>query len=136
MRAAAAEWNALAAAQRSPFLTVEWLTAWWESFGHGEPAVLTVRDDGTLRAAALLEREGELVFRTTRGGADLDRDLDAMLRVEAAGWKSSEGTAILSDDRTQRLYRAFAYAAAERGWLRIHLLELDGRALAADYSCV
>ena len=27
MRAAAPEWNALAAAQRSPFLTVEWLTA-------------------------------------------------------------------------------------------------------------
>ena len=242
MRAAAPEWNALAAAQRSPFLTVEWLSAWWESFGDGQPEVVTIRN-GSLRAAAFLgrdgtrlvapandhsgdwdalaaddaarehiweevarseasalvlpamheaaaeraareilrpagyrvvlergpespyldlpgsydellasksrnfrsqlgrrrrglEREGELVFRTTRGGADLDRDLDAMLRVEAAGWKSSEGTAILSDDRTQRLYRSFARVAAERGWLRIHLLELDGRAIAADYSCV
>ena len=243
MRAAAPEWNALAATQRSPFLTVEWLTAWWDSFGDGEPEVLTIRENGTLRAAALLgrdgtrltapandhsgdwdalaadddarsrvweqvarlgmpklalpamheavaerlarqvlrpagyrvvaergpespyldlpgtyddllasksrnfrsqlgrrrrglEREGELVFRTTRGGPDLDRDLDEMLRVEAAGWKSSEGTAILSDSRTQRLYRSFAHAAAERGWLRLHLLEIDGRAIAADYSCV
>ena len=243
MRAAAPEWNALAAAQRSPFLTVEWLTAWWESFGDGEPDVLTVREDGTLRAAAFLgrdgtrltapandhsgdwdalaadedarkgvweqvarmgipvlvlpamheaaaerlarevlqpagyrvvaergpespylelpasydellasksgnfrsqlgrrrrglEREGELVFRTTRGGQDLDRDLDAMFAVEAAGWKSSEGTAILSDSRTQGLYRSFAHAAAEHGWLRLHMLELDGQAIAADYSCV
>src|SRR4051794_19115129 len=243
MRAAAPEWNALAAAQRSPFLTVEWLSAWWDSFGDGEPEVLTLREDGALRAAALLgrsgtrlaapandhsgdwdvlaadedardrlwgrvardggpvlalpampepaaerltrevlrpagyrvvaergpespylelpgsyedllaaksrnfrsqlgrrrrglEREGEVVFRTTRGGPDLDRDLDEMLRVEAAGWKSSEGTAILSDSRTQRLYRSFAHAAAEQGWLRLHLLELGGRAIAADYSCV
>src|SRR4051812_7712608 len=238
MRAAAPEWNALAAAQRSPFLTVEWLSAWWESFGEGRPEVVTIRDGG-LRAGAFLgrsgsgllapandhsgdwdalaadeearnavwkvvagmgapvltlpamheaaaervareilrpagyrvvaergpaspflelpatydellagksgnfrsqlgrrrralEREGELVFRTARG----DDDLDAVFRVEAAGWKSEEGTAILSDSRTQRLYRSFARIAAERGWLRLHLLELDGRAIAADYSVV
>jgi CelD/BcsL family acetyltransferase involved in cellulose biosynthesis len=242
LRAAAPEWNALAEAQRSPFLTVEWLEAWWEAFGHGEPEVVTV-GNGDLRAAAFLardgtrltapandhsgdwdvlaadedarnavwdrvaalgapvlalpamhepaaerlarevlrprgyrvvaevgpespflelpasydellaaksrnfrsqlgrrrrglEKEGELVFRTTLGGPSLDEDLDAMLRVEAAGWKSTEGTAILSDARTQSLYRAFAHVAAERGWLRLHLLELDGRAIAADYSLV
>jgi CelD/BcsL family acetyltransferase involved in cellulose biosynthesis len=83
-----------------------------------------------------LEREGELVFRTTRGGERLAGDLDTLFRVEGAGWKSAGGTAILSDPRTQRLYRTFAEVAAERGWLRLHLLELDGRAIAADYSCV
>jgi CelD/BcsL family acetyltransferase involved in cellulose biosynthesis len=83
-----------------------------------------------------LEREGELVFRTTTGGDDLERDLDAVFRVEAAGWKSDEGTAILSDARAERLYREFAKVASERGWLRLHLLELDGQAIAADYSCV
>jgi len=242
MRAAAPDWNALAAARRSPFLTVEWLSTWWEAFGEGEPEVFTIAN-GELRAAALLarngarltapandhsgdwdalaadddarqavwgrvtgagapalvlpamheaaadrvarealrpagyrvvaehgpdspyldlpatydellaaksrnfrsqlgrrrrglEKEGELVFRTTTGGEDLDRDLDAVFRVEAAGWKSDEGTAILSDARAERLYRGFAKAASERGWLRLHLLELDGRAIAADYSCV
>jgi CelD/BcsL family acetyltransferase involved in cellulose biosynthesis len=243
MRAAARDWSALAEAQRSPFLTVEWLAEWWEAFGEGEPQVVTIKDGDTLRAGALLarsrsglggtandhsgdwdcvaagpdertqfwealaaesapvlvlpvlhaaqaeriarevlapagyrfvaergpaspylelpasydellagksrnfrsqlgrrrralEKEGELVFRTTLGGQELERDLEALFRVEAAGWKSEQGTAILSDDRAQRFYRSFARVAAERGWLRIHLLELDGRAIAADYSLV
>jgi CelD/BcsL family acetyltransferase involved in cellulose biosynthesis len=238
MRAAAPDWNALAAAQRSPFLTVEWLSAWWDAFGDGEPEVLTIAN-GELRAAAFLardgmrltapandhsgdwdalaadddardavwrrvadmgvpelvlpgmhetaaerlaseilrpagyrvvaepgpdspylelpatyddllagksrnfrsqlgrrrrglEKEGELVFRTTTGGEDLEE----VFRVEAAGWKSEEGTAILTDARAERLYRGFAKVASERGWLRLHLLELDGRVIAADYSCV
>src|SRR5437764_10913890 len=59
MLAAASEWNALAEAQRSPFLTVEWLEAWWEAFGEGDPVVVTVRDEdggGPLRGGALLGR--------------------------------------------------------------------------------
>jgi CelD/BcsL family acetyltransferase involved in cellulose biosynthesis len=83
-----------------------------------------------------LEREGELVFRTMTGGADLDAEIDRVFSVEGSGWKAREGTAILSDERSERLYRSFARAAAERGWLRLHLLELDGRALAVDLSCV
>jgi CelD/BcsL family acetyltransferase involved in cellulose biosynthesis len=79
-----------------------------------------------------LEKQGRLVFRTTTGGPDLERDLDALLRVEASGWKARAGTAILSDERTERLYREFARALAEDGQLRLHLLELDGEAIAGD----
>lgn len=83
-----------------------------------------------------LERQGVLRFRTTLGGPGLDRDLAALERVEMSGWKGSAGTAIASDPRTQHLYRRFAHEAADRGWLRLNLLELDGTAIAGDLGCV
>ena len=87
------------------------------------------------RRRRALEREGRLSFRTTTGGARMARDLDAFFRIEAAGWKAKAGTAILSDPVHERLYRDFATAAAGRGWLRLHLLELDGEPIAADLGC-
>jgi CelD/BcsL family acetyltransferase involved in cellulose biosynthesis len=241
----AGDWNALAAVTGSPFLTVEWLTAWWRAFGSGRFTCLVLRDArGSLRAGACcrrlrgdrlaaaanahtgdwdvvatdpqarralwqalaglgagavhlagirsrasldeadqelrnggystaratgvrspylelpatweellaslsrnhrsqlgrrrrgMEREGRLVFRTTAGGdEELERDLAAFLRVESSGWKSGAGTAIVSDPRTERLYTDFAKAAAAAGWLRLHLLELDGVAVAVDLDC-
>jgi CelD/BcsL family acetyltransferase involved in cellulose biosynthesis len=243
--AGAEGWNVLAGSAGSPFLTVEWLTAWWRAFGSGRFTCLALRDGrGALRAGACcrrlaggrlaaaanahtgdwdvvaadpqarrtlwqalaglgagavhlpgirsrasldeadqelrasgystvraagirspylelpasweellasvsrnhrsqlrrqrrgLEREGRLVFRTTVGGdEELERDLAAFFRVESSGWKSGAGTAILSDPRTERLYSDFAKAAAAAGWLRLHLLELDGVPVAADLSC-
>jgi len=82
-----------------------------------------------------LEREGKPVFRTTVAG-DLDSDLERFLDLEASGWKGKAGTAIRQDSRAVKLYTEFAHAAAARGWLRIHLLELDGVTIAAGYGCV
>jgi len=87
------------------------------------------------RRRRMLEREGELRFRVAGEVAGLERDLEAFLQLEASGWKGREGTAILSRPETARLYREFAYAAAERGWLRLYFLELDGATIAADYGC-
>ncbi|HEY3020332.1 MAG TPA: GNAT family N-acetyltransferase [Solirubrobacteraceae bacterium] len=84
------------------------------------------------RRRRAFERAGAVRFRTTTGGPGLDRDLDALLRVEASGWKGRQGTAILSRPEDERLYRDFARAAAERGWLRLALLELDGVVVAGD----
>ena len=241
----AREWDVLAAAAGSPFLTAEWLTAWWGAFGTGRLTCLLLRDrHGSLRAGAYcrrlaggrlaaaanehtgdwdvaatdeparwalwqalaglgagavdlgairgrtsldqaaqalagagyrtvevpgvrspylelpgswedllasvsrnlrsqlgrrrraLEREGRLRFRTTAPAPEeLERDLVAFLRVEGSGWKAGSGTAILSDPRTERLYTDFARAAAAAGWLRLHLLELDGVPVAADLNC-
>lgn len=241
----AGDWNLLAQLAGSPFLTAEWLTAWWGAFGSGRPICLVLHDrHGSLRAGAWcrrlaggrlgaaanehtgdwdvvatdeqargtlwravaglgagavdlaairsqpsrqqaaealsaagyrtveatgvrspylelpgtwedllasvsrnlrsqlgrrrrgLEREGRLRFRTSAAtGEELERDLAAFFRVEASGWKSGSGTAILSDPRTTRLYSQFAKAAAAAGWLRLQLLELDGVPMAADLNC-
>ena len=69
-------------------------------------------------------------YRTCTGGAQLERDLDSFLRVEASGWKGGEGTAILSQPETDRLYRGFVREAAERSWLRLHLVEIGGSTVA------
>ncbi len=82
-----------------------------------------------------LEREGELRFRVTTGGPSLDGDLDALFRVEASGWKAREGSAILGDPSSERLYRQFAHALAAEGRLRLYLLELGGTAVAGDLGC-
>jgi CelD/BcsL family acetyltransferase involved in cellulose biosynthesis len=241
----AAQWDELALAAGSPFLTRAWLDAWWEAFGAGEPIWLTLLDaDGGLRAGALLHRVrgrlaaasnvhsgawgavarderarqelwdallalgvgrvqlyglmqaepgtralhetlrgagysvaevpgpfspwlelpasyeellgtvsaslrsqikrrrralekqlGEVSFRTVASGATFDRDLETFLRLEASGWKTKSGTAILSAAATERLYRGFARAAAARGWMRLYLLEAGGEPIAADYGC-
>jgi CelD/BcsL family acetyltransferase involved in cellulose biosynthesis len=83
-----------------------------------------------------LEKEGALDLRVVRGGETLRDDLDAFFELEAAGWKGGGGTAIAGDRSLLALYRGFAEAAAKGGWLRLYLLELDGRLLAADYGCV
>jgi CelD/BcsL family acetyltransferase involved in cellulose biosynthesis len=83
-----------------------------------------------------LEREGSVSFRIQTGGDGLERDLENFLALEAAGWKNANGTAILSDRATERLYRDFARAAADAGVLRLNMLELDGTLIAASFDCV
>lgn len=88
------------------------------------------------RRRRALARKGDLRLRVTTGGDELERDLHTFLALEASGWKGREATAIKSEPRTLRLYRTFARGAAARGVLRLYLLELDGRAIAADLGCV
>jgi CelD/BcsL family acetyltransferase involved in cellulose biosynthesis len=87
------------------------------------------------RRRRALERTGDLRLRTVTGGADVAPALEAVLRLEAAGWKGRAGSAILSEPATERLYRSFAAAAARSGILRIYLLELDGTVVAGDIGC-
>lgn len=88
------------------------------------------------RRRRALDREGTVAVRcTTAAGPRLERDLDALFAIEASGWKGRAGTAIASDPATTRLYGDFARAAAGRGWLRVYVLEVDGRPLAADLGC-
>lgn len=87
------------------------------------------------RRRRALERSGELRLRTVTGGPEIGPALDALLALEASGWKGRSGSAIVSDPATERLYRSFVAAAADTGILRLHLLELDGRLIAGDIAC-
>ncbi len=83
-----------------------------------------------------LEGLGRLRLRVVRGGPELPAALDAMLALEASGWKTRAGTAVLSNPCLERLYRGFAARAGEQGLLRLHLLELDGRPVVGSFGCV
>lgn len=84
------------------------------------------------RRRQLEKAEGAVELRTVTGGDGLDAALDALFRLEASGWKARAGTAILHEPGAEALYRAFAHAAAERGWLRVYLLDVGGEPWAGD----
>jgi CelD/BcsL family acetyltransferase involved in cellulose biosynthesis len=86
------------------------------------------------RGLRQLEAEGRVEFDVHEGLEGLEHVLEETFRVEASGWKGRRGTAIESRAETKRFYTEIAHWAAERGWLRISFLRLDGDAIACDYS--
>ncbi|MEA2308961.1 MAG: hypothetical protein QOI65_1247 [Thermoleophilaceae bacterium] len=79
-----------------------------------------------------LEERGEAHVAYEDGSERLDALLAEGFRLEGSGWKEEAGTAILSDPSVEGFYTDVARWAAERGWLRLAFLRLDGRALAFD----
>ena len=81
------------------------------------------------RGERRLARRFQVRFRLS-DSATLDGDLDALFRLHQArfGEQSTFG-----GGRTA-FHRAFARRAHERGWLRLWILELDGRPVAAQYG--
>jgi CelD/BcsL family acetyltransferase involved in cellulose biosynthesis len=67
---------------------------------------------------------------------DLDAALEDGLRIEAAAWKGEAGTAIASRPEVRRFYTQLARRCAERGWLRLRFLTVDGRRIAFSYALV
>jgi CelD/BcsL family acetyltransferase involved in cellulose biosynthesis len=84
------------------------------------------------RVRRRLEAEGELTVHFEDGSERLDELLQEGFAVEGSGWKAEQGSAIASQPETLTFYTEVARWAAERGWLRLAFLRLDGRALAFD----
>jgi CelD/BcsL family acetyltransferase involved in cellulose biosynthesis len=66
--------------------------------------------------------------------SSLDQRLADALAIEQSGWKAARGTAISSRPQTQRFYTEVARWAAERDWLRLVFLRLDGRPIAFHFA--
>ena len=110
---------------RSPYVTVA---------GEHE-AYLRSRRRGFLadlrRRRRRLAECGAVTFEACEGGPLSGPLLDELLVLEAAGWKAARGTAIAGRASTRRFYTAVTAWAAARGTLRLLVLRLDGRPLAA-----
>ena len=115
--------------QRSPSLRV---SGNWEDFERDR--LSRNRRQNFRRARRKLEGQGELSYQVQDGSADLDRGLADGFEVEAAGWKGARGSAIRSNQRTQRFYTDVARWAADQGLLRLSFLRLDRRVVAFDYG--
>jgi CelD/BcsL family acetyltransferase involved in cellulose biosynthesis len=61
--------------------------------------------------------------------AQLERDLDDLFELHLARWGPRDARAVV--DRGRTFFREVAAVALERGWLRLCILELDGRPAAA-----
>jgi CelD/BcsL family acetyltransferase involved in cellulose biosynthesis len=113
---------------RSPYLE---LVGDWAAFESGMSS--EVRANIRRRSRRLHER-GTVAFEEHDGRAQLDELLAEVVNVERMGWKGERGTAIASRPDTLRFYREIAGWAAARGWLRIHMLRLDGRPIAVGLA--
>ena len=77
------------------------------------------------RREAGLRREGDVATRLA-DATTLDRDLDALFSLHRARWGSTP-----TDFGDTPFHRELAREALGRGWLRLWLLELDGKPVAA-----
>jgi CelD/BcsL family acetyltransferase involved in cellulose biosynthesis len=113
---------------RSPYLELVGDWAAFESDMSPE-----VRKNLRRRRRRLQER-GTVTFEEHDGRSQLDRLFAEVVRVEGMGWKGERGTAIGSRADTLGFYREIVGWAADRGWLRIHTLRLDGRPIAVGLA--
>jgi CelD/BcsL family acetyltransferase involved in cellulose biosynthesis len=79
--------------------------------------------------ARRLEREHEVRYRRCDDAHALDAGLDVLFALHAAQWDS---VSYFSDH--EPFHRDFAAIAERRGWLRLWVLEVDGRPVAAKYN--
>ena len=77
------------------------------------------------------EKEHEVGLRRTGSVAEVRADMATFLELHD---RRFSGESSLRSDRVRAFHLDFATAAAERGWLRLWFLELDGRAAAAWYG--
>ena len=106
----------------------------WDAY-RGQRSRKLLKELGRLRRR--LAEHGAVEFAVHSSVDGLESALEEFIALESSGWKADEGTAIASRDASGRFYADLARWLAERGWLRLAFLRLDGRAVAAelDIAC-
>jgi len=110
----------------SPYLDLD---GDWETF---QAALPSKRRSELRRLRRRLSEQGELSSEIVAGAAEGAPALAELAAIEAQGWKGEQGTAIRAQEQTSRFYRELLHWAAEQGWLRMHLLKLDGTTIAGS----
>ena len=125
---AAGYWANTDAVQHSPYIDLGATT--WDAY---EGRLRKKLRSDHRRRLRRIEEQGRLELEVSDGAKDLHALLEEGFRVEASGWKDAEGTSINARPAARRFYVEVAGWAAERGWLRLAFLRLDGHALAFDF---
>jgi CelD/BcsL family acetyltransferase involved in cellulose biosynthesis len=83
------------------------------------------------RARRGLERVGAVSFELrTPSRESVAADLEEVMRIEAASWKSRGGTTILRTGKLREFFHEYAGRLAAKGKLRIAFLRVDGVGIA------
>jgi CelD/BcsL family acetyltransferase involved in cellulose biosynthesis len=114
--------------QGSPYLET---TDDWATFESGLPSRKTSK---YRRFRRRLDEQGQVSVEALDGSEQLAERLREGFEVEAAGLEGRPGEAILARAETTRFYGEVARWAAERGWLRLWFLRLDGTPIAFAYG--
>lgn len=103
----------------------------WENYAAGLSKNLS---SDLRRCRHRLDDVGHWSCDVDTGRENLFELLEAAFTVEAAGWKRSRGTAIVSSPDTSRFYNDIAGWAADANMLRVFMLRLRGRPLAMLFA--
>ncbi len=102
----------------------------WESF---QKKISSSRRSSLRRLNKIAEESGELKTEIfCPSPANVDKYLDEIFSVEAAGWKSRFGTAMQMNSKLGLFFRSYSKNAAELGFLRICFLRINGKAIAVQ----
>ncbi len=115
-------------AMGSPFIPIN---TTWEEF---ETNMSSDYRNELRRKKKLLDKQGKITFEIIPlppHPETLHHYLEEFMRVEAAGWKGKERTALLFDERRKCFFYTYGKAAARRGIMRICILRVDDTAIAA-----
>lgn len=111
----------------SPALALDWSS--WDDYLASRSANFRQQ---IRRRERRLARDHGLRFRLTTDEATLQGDLDVLFALHEARWGDDASLAFTG--ARQAFHREFAPLALQRGWLRLWLLELDGRPAAVWYG--
>jgi len=81
-----------------------------------------------------LSRAGKVNLKILTGLEADPEVLDDFIRMECSGWKGRAGSALECQHELMSFYRDLVPAMQDLGWLRWHLLELDGAVIAAQLA--
>lgn len=73
---------------------------------------------------------GMVSMESVTGREGLSQALSDMFRIEMAGWKGREGTAMASTKESREFYSRLSWVAADRGWLSLDFLVSKGQRIA------
>lgn len=79
-----------------------------------------------------LEREHDVLFRMTGDAGGLEDDLNLVFRLHAARFREHVDCHFCG--ASEGFQREFAAVALERGWLRLWVLEIDGKPVSTEYG--
>ncbi|MGH2952434.1 MAG: GNAT family N-acetyltransferase [Solirubrobacterales bacterium] len=113
---------------RSPYLDIE---GDWQAY---EDQLPSRKKKKYRRFRRRLDEQGEVSIELSDGTSGLSELLRQGFEIEAAGYEDRPGTAIIARPETKRFYTEVAEWAAERGWLRLWMLRLDGAPIAFGYG--
>lgn len=81
-----------------------------------------------------LSQLGAVEYEVVRDRGASGTAFSEAFSIEEAGWKGTEGSAIASDPKLRSFYTEWGELAADRGWLRLWFLRLNGRRVAFEYD--
>jgi CelD/BcsL family acetyltransferase involved in cellulose biosynthesis len=116
------------ALERTPSPVVELGGATWDAYLASRSKSF---EDDLRKNIRRLGRAHALVYRQTGNPEELRGDLDVLFSLHDARW-GERASRYFSG--SEAFHREVAAQAFERGWLRLAFLELDGRAVAANYG--